>query len=93
MTLLNNPERFREVIYYKYMVDTKEFPVDFPELKVYSQTVRKVEPFIVYEIEGHYFLHVWKGRISELQIAKQISQIDFENLMCNEVLPSQIVSI
>ncbi|NHB58304.1 hypothetical protein G9F32_09770 [Acinetobacter sp. 194] len=91
--LKSNPEEFREVIYYKYMVDEEKFPVDFPRLKKYSEITREIEPFIVYEIEGHYFLLVWEGRISEVQIAKHISQIDFEKLMCNEVLPSQIVSI
>lgn len=88
--LLHNPEKFRDVIYYKYMVDEKEFPVNFPQLKKHSKTTRKIEPFILYEIEGHFFLLIWKGRISELQIAKEISNNDYLELINDKKLPSQI---
>ncbi|AMW79698.1 hypothetical protein AMD27_12890 [Acinetobacter sp. TGL-Y2] len=89
-TLLSNPLKFTDVIYYKYMVGRDKFPVDFPELKNYPKLTRETDPFILYQLDNHYFLLMWKGRIEGQQIAKEISQRNFDKLMRNEISPIQI---
>ena len=49
------------------------------------------EPYILYEIDNQYFIELWKKQRTGQSQAVEIDEKDFDQLLDETILPSQIL--